>query len=441
MSKKSHKKKTLLPKLRFPEFKGDGEWSCLNGKSLFAQISDKNHNGDLPVLAITQEHGAIPRELIDYNVSVTQSSINSYKIVRVGDFIISLRSFQGGIEYSNYEGICSPAYVILREKRGTVAAFFKYLFKSKAFIRELTKNLEGLRDGKMISYKQFSEVLIHLPSKPEQQKIADCLSSLDDLLAAHSAKLNALQDHKKGLLQQLFPGTPTSSSAIKKNAGEDAGAPSQTTPALRFPEFENEGEWVLSKLGPMATKVGSGITPRGGASNYRESGRPFIRSQNVSWGSLLLDDVVYIDEKMHQSFAGTEIKITDVFLNITGASIGRCTVANSEIKGGNVNQHVCLIRTKAKKLVPLFLSQFIISQFGQSQIDSFQAGGNRQGLNFEQVRSFFIPIPPNRAEQQKIADCLSALADVIAAQTKQIAALKEHKKGLMQQLFSTGDSV
>ncbi|MFA7174463.1 MAG: restriction endonuclease subunit S [Kiritimatiellia bacterium] len=79
------------------------------------------------------------------------------------------------------------------------------VFKSKAFIRELTKNLEGLRDGKMISYKQFSEVLIHLPSKPEQQKIADCLSSLDDLLASHSAKLNALKEHKKGLMQQLFP--------------------------------------------------------------------------------------------------------------------------------------------------------------------------------------------------------------------------------------------
>ena len=200
-----NKTQKLVPELRFPEFREDGGWSQLNGNKLFAQINDRNHNGELPVLAITQEHGAIPRDMIDYNVSVSQSSIDSYKIVRVGDFIISLRSFQGGIEFSNYEGLCSPAYVILREKGDTVAAFFKNFFKSKAFIRELTKNLEGLRDGKMISYKQFSDVLINLPRKPEQQKIADCLSALDALITAQTDQLAALQAHKKGLMQKLFP--------------------------------------------------------------------------------------------------------------------------------------------------------------------------------------------------------------------------------------------
>jgi type I restriction enzyme S subunit len=194
-----------LPKLRFPEFREAGEWRSEFGDVLFDQISNKDHNSDLPVLAITQEQGAIPRNLIDYHVSVTEKSIESYKVVEVGDFIISLRSFQGGIEYSSYKGICSPAYVILRLKAGYSADYFKHFLKTSRFIALLTKNLEGLRDGKMVSYKQFSELQLPAPHLNEQQRIADCLASLDDLITAQTQKLTALKTHKKGLMQQLFP--------------------------------------------------------------------------------------------------------------------------------------------------------------------------------------------------------------------------------------------
>ena len=144
--------------------------------------------------------------MIDYHVSVTNKSIETYKVVEVGDFIISLRSFQGGIEYSEYKGICSPAYIILRKKNNDMHDhFFKQFFKSERFIQLLNKNLEGLRDGKMVSYKQFSEILLPIPSPPEQQKIADCLASIDELITAQSQKLDTLKAHKKGLMQQLFP--------------------------------------------------------------------------------------------------------------------------------------------------------------------------------------------------------------------------------------------
>ncbi len=195
----------VVPKLRFPGFREAGEWGSEFGDVLFDQISNKDHNSDLPVLAITQEQGAIPRNLIDYHVSVTEKSIESYKVVEIGDFIISLRSFQGGIEYSNYKGICSPAYVILRLNAGYSADYFKHFLKTSRFIALLTKNLEGLRDGKMISYKQFSELQLPTPSLNEQQKIADCLSSIDDLLTFEAKNLAALKAHKKGLMQQLFP--------------------------------------------------------------------------------------------------------------------------------------------------------------------------------------------------------------------------------------------
>ncbi len=195
-----------VPKLRFPEFRDRGEWMYKNGNLLFEPISNKDHNSDLPILAITQEQGAVPRNLIDYYISVTDKSIESYKVVEVGDFIISLRSFQGGIEYSYYKGICSPAYIVLRKKSDEIHNhFYKYLFKSKRFIKDMNKNLEGIRDGKMVSYGQFSELFLPFPNPLEQKRIADCLSSLDELITAKSRKIETLKAHKKGLMQQLFP--------------------------------------------------------------------------------------------------------------------------------------------------------------------------------------------------------------------------------------------
>ncbi len=199
------KENQRVPNYRFPEFNKDGEWEYLNGDKLFEPISNKNHNSDLPILAITQEYGAIPRELINYTVIASEQSIATYKIVEIGDFIISLRSFQGGIEYSNYKGICSPAYIILRKKITLEDMFFKYYFKSDLYIRQLNKNLEGIRDGKMVSYQQFSEIKLPLPSIKEQQKIASCLSALDSLIKAQSDKIEQLKEHKKGLMQSLFP--------------------------------------------------------------------------------------------------------------------------------------------------------------------------------------------------------------------------------------------
>src|SRR5699024_3134195 len=122
-------------------------------------------------------------------------------------------------------------------------------------------------------------------------------------------------------------------------------------------------------------KVGSGKTPRGGKTNYRTSGRPFVRSQNVDWGTLVLDDIAFIDDETHSTFVSTEIRTNDVLLNITGASIGRNAIADSRIAGGNVNQHVCIIRTKETKLLPSLLSQYLLTDLAQRQIDDFQAGG------------------------------------------------------------------
>jgi len=196
-------------------------------------------------------------------------------------------------------------------------------------------------------------------------------------------------------------------------------------------------DWTPRRLGDdgLVHRVGSGITPTGGQRVYKQSGRPFIRSQNVGWGELRLDDLAFIDERTHASFSGSEIVEGDVLLNITGASIGRCAVANAFLAKGNVNQHVCEIRTNKKKLDAHFLSSYLLSDLGQSQIDSFQAGGNRQGLNFHQIRTFVIPVP-NLVEQRAIAEALSDVDGLIAALDKVIAKKRAIKQAAMQQLLT-----
>jgi type I restriction enzyme S subunit len=204
--KKGVMQKIFSQELRFKDDNGNDypDWEEKNGDLIFESISDKKHTSDLPILAITQEFGAIPRDLIDYSVSVSDKSVESYKVVQIGDFIISLRSFQGGIEYSNYHGICSPAYIILRPHIQINSLFFKAYFKTSKYIKELQKNLEGIRDGKMISFKYFSDIKLPLPSLEEQTKIANFLSAIDDKINHCGVQIEKMEVWKKGLLQQMF---------------------------------------------------------------------------------------------------------------------------------------------------------------------------------------------------------------------------------------------
>jgi type I restriction enzyme S subunit len=197
-------------------------------------------------------------------------------------------------------------------------------------------------------------------------------------------------------------------------------------------------DWDVVSIDEIAIYVGSGITPRGGSNVYQKEGILFIRSQNVTFNGLRLDDVAYIDNRTHESMKRSEVFAHDVLLNITGASIGRCCPVPPGLDAANVNQHVCAIRLpNPNREDAIFLSSVLASYIGQSQIDRLNAGGNREGLNYEQLRAFVIPFPPPN-ERASIAKILETVDETIAHTSSLIAKLKQIKAGLLHDLLTRG---
>ncbi len=409
----SKQKNELVPELRFPKFMRSPGWDAVYGNKAFEQVSNKDHNSDLPILAITQEFGAIPREMIDYNVSVTEKSVQSYKVVDVGDFIISLRSFQGGIEYSEYKGLCSPAYVILRNKEGIDKQFFKQYFKSKSFIRDLTKNLEGLRDGKMISYKQFSEVFLPKPLPEEQQKIAECLASIDELIILHTQKLDVLKDHKKGLMLQLFP------------------AEHETLPKLRFPEFRKIGEWRKSALSDVST-IRSGSTPSRSNPEFYEGGEIFwVKTTDLNNSSITVtEECVTSKAKIKVNAVGSVLVAMYGGFN----QIGRTGILKVPAA---TNQALSVLSIDRKQVVPEYVLVWLNAKVGlwRKIASSSRKDPNITGSDVSNFPIYF----PSIDEQLKIVGCILAVEEMISEQSLKISSLIAHKHGLIQKLFPVMD--
>lgn len=178
------------------------------------------------------------------------------------------------------------------------------------------------------------------------------------------------------------------------------------------------------RIKDLATKVGSGVTPKGGASVYQDNGIPLFRSQNVTNDGFLLDDIAYISEEIHKSMIGTRLMPNDVLLNITGASIGRCYYLPKNFKEGNVNQHVCIIRPKVNVVIPAFLYYNLISAVGQQMIDVCQTGANREGLTKEDICNFEFDIP-SLADQQRMVTYLDTKLSEIDHQVSLLTSKRD----------------
>ena len=361
------------------------------------------------VLTIIQGKGTLPREQAGRNIHYDNASLANYKKVEQGDFIIHLRSFEGGLEMANEDGIVSPAYTILRCKKPHSSLFYEAYFHTDEFINHiLSKSVEGIRDGRQISYEAFKWLGLPYCDVSEQEKIAQLFCTLSRRIEKQQQMVDALKKYKRGLLRKYFI----------------------------TDEWNTHSQWEKCKLGVYCSKIGSGKTPRGGSSVYTDHGVMFLRSQNVLWGSLDIRDVSYIDEATNKTMLSSEVRCKDVLLNITGASIGRSCIYLLNDRA-NVNQHVCIIRLSQEgkeRLLPEFLLQQILSDHIQQQIIDCQNGGSREGLNFQQIADFNIVLPSIK-EQQVICGILNSFDQKILCEEATLNCLHTLRVSLMQQLF------
>ncbi len=209
LAEKQRQKKYLMQllltgKKRLPGYWG--EWNVPKAKEVFQSVTDKNHKGDLMVLSATQDKGIMPRNEVDIDIKYEVSSLANYKKVCQGNFVISLRSFQGGIEYSAYTGLVSPAYTVLSSKKELCDEYYKQYFKSADFINRLNVAVYGIRDGKQISFEDFGRLRIPYPPINEQSAIAQVLSTADREISLLRQDIEQEKQKKKALMQLLLTG-------------------------------------------------------------------------------------------------------------------------------------------------------------------------------------------------------------------------------------------
>ncbi|MDM8556970.1 restriction endonuclease subunit S [Desulfococcaceae bacterium HSG7] len=201
---------------------------------------------------------------------------------------------------------------------------------------------------------------------------------------------------------------------------------------------EIPGHWDVRKLKFITKKVGSGVTPSGGATVYVDEGIPLLRSQNIHFDRIDLTDVARIPKNIHHNMLNTHVKSGDVLLNITGASLGRCFFVTNLLGEANVNQHVCIVRPN-NYIKSKLLNFLLASEIGQHQIWFFQQGGGREGLNFQNLKNFQFPIPPI-TEQHQIATHIETktakIDQAIEKAEKEIILVKEYLQSLIYQIVT-----
>jgi type I restriction enzyme S subunit len=289
-------------------------------------------------------------------------------------------------------------------------------------IGQFGKYSQGLvKDTLNLKYENFSRIEIAYPSdENEQQKIADCLTSLDEVIVVQGRKVEALKAHKLGLMQQLFP-----------REGE-------TRPRLRFPKFRNAPEWTTRPLGSLMV-IGS--SRRVHESDWTSSGVPFYRAREiVALGKGERINPLFISESLYVAYAGFTGEIEEGHLLVTGVgSIGVPYLVKAGDKFYFKDGNIIWLKNDQADIIGEFLLRLFESIYVQAQITTMAGVGPVGTYTIDNAKRTVAVFPSDKREQQRIADCLSSLDTQITAEASELAALKTHKQGLMQQLFPVPD--
>lgn len=405
-------KKKIVPKLRFPEFGTSEGWKKYKLRELADRITKKVGDNKLVTLSISAGIGFVS-QAEKFSRDISGKQYCNYIYLKKGEFSYNKgnsKTFPQGCIYElkEYDEAAVPnAFISFRFKENLVPSFYQGYFDSNFHGKQLVRFItSGARsDGLLnISPTDFFSIVLPTPvKKEEQQKIADCLSSIDDLIDAESRKLRALEKYKKGLMQKLFP------------------AEGKTLPEWRFPEFQGCGEWKSKSMG-KACKMFSGGTPDTSKKEFYGGTIPFIRSAEINKSSTEL----FITEEGFKNSSTKMVKKGDILIALYGANSGE--VALSKIDGA-INQAILCLRHETNNVFVYHyfthMKNWIISKYIQG------GQGNLSGQIIKSVNLYF----PKAEEQQKIADFLSEIDTMITGQSNKVEQLKAHKKGLMQGLF------
>ena len=398
------KEKRRVPKLRFPGFTED--WEQRKADYIFKSVTEKGYP-ELPVLSASQELGMVYRDQNGIDIQHDKKNESSYKRVSPGQFVIHLRSFQGGFAYSEVEGITSPAYTVMSFKNSSeqYGLFWKYVFKSETFIKRLETITYGIRDGRSISFSDFKSLMLQYPSFSEQELIGDLIAVIERGITLHQRKLDNLKLKKKALLQKLFP----------KNG--------ERYPELRFPGFTDT--WEQRKLGDYLIQYTEITT--------QNNQYPVLTSSRKG----LFFQTDYYDGNQIASKDNTGYNIVPY---------GYFTyrhMSDDEIFHFNINYIVD--KGIVSTLYPVFTTKNLNSNYLQLQLNYgsefrkyavlLKQGGSRTYMYFNKLKDLKLTISTSIDEQEIIAKFFISFEKLITLHQRKLDHLKLQKKALLQQMF------
>lgn len=404
-------------------------WDLTIGMNVFRE-NKRDNKGMKEKTVLSLSYGQIIIKPEEKLVGLVPESFETYQIVEPNDIIIRCTDLQNDqtslrTGLAKDKGIITSAYLNLKVINNHSAKFLHYYLHTLDITKVLYKFGSGLRQN--LSFLDFKRLpIIDIPLS-EQQKIAQFLddktAKIDQAVDLAEKQIALLKEHKQILIQNAVTRGLNPDVPLKDSGVEWIGQVLE--------------HWSVKKIKHVTSKIGSGITPLGGGSNYIDGGIPLLRSQNIHFDRIDLNDVARISEFTHNSMKNSKVRKGDVLLNITGGSLGRCFYVDSN-EEMNVNQHVCIIRPN-KKINTIFLNMLLASEVGQKQIWFFQQGGGREGLNFQAIKNFYLPLPDLK-EQQKIAIYLdkqvAKIDQAIALKTAHIEKLKEYKSVLINDVVT-----
>ena len=393
------------PKIRFKGYTDDWEQRKLG--EVFKEYSEKGHT-ELPTLTIIQGGGTVKREDSDRNLMYDETNLSNYKMVRKDDFIVHLRSFEGGLEKASLDGIISPAYHTFHSDEADSRFYYPY-FRSFEFIKhKLVPHVYGIRDGRSIDIEGMKSIEIPYTSLSEQRKIGDYLELLDHLITLHQRKCEETKKLKKYMLQKMFP----------QNG--------QTVPEIRFASFTDA--WEQRKLGELAEIVGGG-TPSTGVDSYWDGDIDWYAPAEIGEQIYLESSQRKITEKgLNKSSA--KILPMGTVLFTSRAGIGKTAIL---LKEGCTNQGFQSIVPNKGKLDSYFI--FTRTKELKRYGETVGAGSTFVEVSGKQMGNMELMMPKTMSEQQKIGEYFANLDHLITLHQHKCEQLQKMKKFMLQNMF------